>query len=214
MHKTLILLTAFTAAAASAQTDAGHPRIKREEIQQFERQEITVPDFEAAGYILDLGGGGEGVIGRLKPSQVVAIDLSKRELAGAPAGPLKIVMDATDLKFLDRSFNTVTAFFLLMYVPAPQKQKVFDEAMRVLAPGGRFLIWDAVIPARTDPTKKIALFPMRIKLPTRTVNTGYGSPWQDTPRNAGYYAAMAAKAGFQVAARQENAGSFYLELRK
>lgn len=213
MHKAILVLFA-AAAVAPAQTDAGHARHQPGEIQSFERQEITVPDFAASGYILDLGGGGEGVIGRMKPSQVVAIDLSKRELAEAAPGPLKIVMDATDLKFLDGSFQTVTAFYMLMYVPAAQKQKVFDEAMRVLAPGGRFLIWDAVIPARTDPTKKIAVFPLRIKLPKETVNTGYGSPWADTPRDADYYAAMAGKAGFQVAARQESGRSFYLELRK
>ncbi len=218
MRTAIIVLTAVAAAASarSQATDpeAGHPRIKPEEIQRFERQEVTVADFEASGYILDLGGGGEGIIGRLKPRQVVAIDLVKRELAETPPGPLKIVMDATDLKFLDGSFQTVTAFFMLMYVPEAQKPKVFEETMRVLAPGGRFLIWDATIPARTDPAKKIALFPMRIKLPNETVNTGYGTPWPDAARNADYYAAMAAKAGFKVADRKESAQTFYLELRK
>src|SRR5579864_4997675 len=77
----------------------------------FDRQDFTVADFQASGYILDIGGGGEGIIGLMKPSQVIAIDLSKQELEDAPAGPLKIIMDATDLKFLDTSFDTATAFF-------------------------------------------------------------------------------------------------------
>jgi ubiquinone/menaquinone biosynthesis C-methylase UbiE len=213
MRNAIVILAALTA-VASAQTEAGHPQDKPEQVQRFERQEVTVPDFQASGYILDLGGGGEGIIGRLKPTQVVAIDLIKRELAEAPPGPLKIVMDATDLKFLDGSFNTVTAFFMLMYVPQPQKQKVFDEAMRVLAPGGRFLIWDAVIPARTDPAKHDVVFPMRIKLPDETVNTGYGAYWPETARDPAYYIEMATKAGFKVAARQETGRTFYLELRK
>jgi ubiquinone/menaquinone biosynthesis C-methylase UbiE len=213
MRNAILVLSALTA-AASAQTEAGHPEYKPEEIQRFEQQVVTVPDFEASGYILDLGGGGEGIIGRLKSTQVVAIDLIKRELAETPPGPLKIVMDATDLKFLDGSFNTVTAFFLLMYVPQPQKQKVFEEAMRVLAPGGRFLVWDAVIPARTDPAKQIVVFPMRINLPNQTVTTGYGAPWPDTARDAAYYIEMATKAGFKVAARQVNGRNFYLDLRK
>ncbi len=216
MRREIAALAAFaaTAATAVAQTDAGHPKYKPEQIQVFERQEVSLADFEASGYILDLGGGGEGIIGQLKPQQVIAIDLSKRELAEAAPGPLKIVMDATDLKFLDASFNTVTAFYLLMYVPQPQKQKVFHEAYRVLAPGGRFLVWDAVIPARTAPDKLIAMFPMRIKLPSKTVTTGYGTPWQDAARDAAYYAAMAAEAGFKVAARQERGRTFYLDLRK
>jgi SAM-dependent methyltransferase len=207
-----IVIFAAVAAVAAGQTEAGHPKYRPEQIQRFEEQEITVPDFAASGWILDLGGGGEGIIGRLKPSQVVAIDLIKRELAEAPAGPLKIVMDATDLKFLDGSFRTVTAFYMLMYVPQAQKQKVFEEAMRVLGPGGRFLIWDATIPARTDRSKEIVVFPLRIRLPRETVTTGYGCPWQDAARDAGYYAAMAVKAGFTVVARRESGRGFFLEL--
>ncbi len=212
MRRTFFVIVLTGVAWAQAQDE--HPQYKPEQIQRFEPQEISVPDFKASGYVLDLGGGGAGIIGRLKPTQVVAIDLSKRELTDTPPGPLKIVMDATDLKFLDGSFQTVTAFFTLMYVPQPQKQKLFDEAMRVLAPGGRFLIWDAVIPARFDPSKLIVELPMRIRLPKETVETGYGSPWPDTARNAAYYVGFAAKAGFEIVTRQENARNFYLELRK
>ena len=32
----------------------------------FEQQEVTVHDFESLGYILDIGGGGEGIIGILR----------------------------------------------------------------------------------------------------------------------------------------------------
>ncbi len=211
------IITTLAAVACSsllAQTEAGHPKYTPEQIQRFERQEVTVRDFDATGYILDLGGGGEGIIGRMKPTQVVAIDLIKRELAEAPPGPLKIVMDATDLKFLDSSFNTVTAFFMLMYVPQPKQQKVFEEAARVLSQGGRFLIWDALIPVRTDPTKLVAAFPLTIKLPKETVKTGYGTPWPDRAYDAAYYAGLAEKAGFKVAMRQETGRTFYLELRK
>ena len=112
----------------------------------FDRQDFEVADFQAVGYILDIGGGGEGIIGQMKPTQVVAVDLSKRELEEAPAGPLKIVMDATDLKFLDASFDTATAFFSLMYMRPEVQQRVFAEVFRVLTRGGRWIIWDAAIP--------------------------------------------------------------------
>ena len=82
----------------------------------FEQQEVTVHDFESLGYILDIGGGGEGIIGILKGEKVIAIDLWKRELEEAADGPLKLIMDARDLQFLDSTFNTVTAFFTLMYL--------------------------------------------------------------------------------------------------
>lgn len=43
----------------------------------FEQQEVTVPNFESIGYILDVGGGGEGIIGILKGEKVIAIDARK-----------------------------------------------------------------------------------------------------------------------------------------
>src|SRR5580658_3665680 len=70
------------------------------------RQEIAIPNFEASGWILDLGGGCRGTIGSMKPDQVVAIDISERELKEAPDTFLKIVMDASELKFVDGTFRT------------------------------------------------------------------------------------------------------------
>jgi len=43
--------------------------------------------------------------------KVIAIDFKKEELLETADGPLKIIMDARELKFLDESFQTVTAFF-------------------------------------------------------------------------------------------------------
>ena len=68
---------------------------------RIEQQTVVVKDFPAQGFILDIGGGGEGVIGQLKGAQIVAIDMFPRELEGTPAGPLKIIMDARELKFLE-----------------------------------------------------------------------------------------------------------------
>jgi SAM-dependent methyltransferase len=138
------------------------------------RQEIAVPNFEASGWILDLGGGCRGTIGRMKPDQVVAIDISARELKEAPSSFLKIVMDASDLHFLDATFHTVTAFFSLMYMPPSIHRKVFAEAYRVLQTGGRWLIWDAVVPAASDePEGKRFTIYLRTKLPAETVEYGY-----------------------------------------
>ncbi len=53
-------------------------QFKPEQIYKHEKLEVALPDFPADGLILDVGGGGEGVIEQLKGQQVVAIDLSKR----------------------------------------------------------------------------------------------------------------------------------------
>jgi SAM-dependent methyltransferase len=205
--------TGQTSAQQAAHDDHG-PRPDPARIHRFDREEIRVTDFDADGYVLDIGGGGEGVIGQLKPRQVVAIDLSARELLGAPAGPLKIVMDATDLKFLDASFQTATSFFTLMYMKADDQGRALREIHRVLAPGGRLLVWDVILPARFDPVKDIAVIPLTIHLPEQTIETGYGTFFPKEPHDLAYFRGLAAQTGFEVAAARTTARTFYLELRK
>ena len=192
----------------------GHTEIPEDRIFFSDQQEVSVPDFEASGYILDIGGGGEGIIGRLKGEQVVAIDPSRRELEEAPSGPLKIVMDATDLQFLDSSFLTATSFFTLMYVKAADHERVLREVFRVLKPGGRFLIWEVKLPPRLDKDKDIAAFPLVIRLPGEDVETAYGASWPKRQQDPGYYLALAAKVGFRVVDRWEKDHLLFLELGK
>lgn len=180
----------------------------------FERLEVVVEDFAAQGPILDVGGGGEGAIGRLKGSQVVAIDSSRRELEEAPAGPLKVVMDARDLQFLDGAFSTATAFFSLMFVKGADHAQVFAEVYRVLAPGGRFLVWDLVLPPQVSAEKDVAVFPLLVHLPGETVETGYGTLFPRAEQGLPYYVALAGGAGFQVASRASQGRAFFLELLK
>ncbi len=186
-------------------------------MHSFERQDFTVAGFQAAGYILDIGGGGEGIIGQMKPAQVIAIDLSKQELEEAPAGPLKIVMDATDLKFLDASFDTATAFFSLMYMRPDVQRRVFAEVFRVLNRGGRWLVWDAVIPRTLENDTRGPVFRFRFHLPGKVVQTGYGTLWPDQPMDLDHYKRLARETGFEIARAEQQAGAFQtltLQLRK
>ena len=192
---------------------AQHRKIDEKEVIRYERQEITLPDFPAEGHIVDIGGGGEGVIGQLKPKQTIAVDLIKRELEEAPPGPLKIVMDARDLKFLDNAIPTVTAFYCLMYVAEADHAKVFSEAHRVLAPRGRLLIWEAMTP-RQDGEKKWAMFPITVNLPGKQIKTGYGVPLGEQPHDMAYFSRLGTKAGFEVVASRKDDQHFFLEMRK
>jgi SAM-dependent methyltransferase len=183
-------------------------------ICHLEPQEVAVADFPASGLILDIGGGGEGIIGRSKGDQVIAIDRIKRELEEAPAGPLKIVMNAGDLQFLDASFATATAFFSLMFMPAAEHSTVFGEVFRVLAPGGRFLIWDIALPPRLDDPRDILLFKLMVSVSGVLVDTGYGTFWPAVAQDLEHYMRLAVQAGFEVEAQRETGRLFFLEVRR
>ncbi len=176
--------------------------------------QVKLEDFPAEGHILDIGGGGEGIIGQLKGSQVIAIDISKRELEDAPPGPLKIEMDARDLKFLDGAFKTVTVFFTFMYIDDSDHGKVFQEIHRVLETGGRLLIWDVTLAERPDPQRKMALFMLTITLPQIEVKTGYGVRWPEGGRPLSHYLNLAEDVGFEVSVKNVDGKLFFMEMIK
>lgn len=186
-----------------------------ERVYFFDRQEINVPDFQAQGHILDIGGGGEGVIGLLKGLQVVAIDLSKSELQEAPEGANKVVMDARQLGFPANSFGAATAFFALMYQNSRETiQQVFAETFRTLTPGGQFLIWDLQVQERQDVPQDIYAIRLIIQVAGKRVETGYGQPWPRRPRNADLYRKLAGASGFKFVDQWQVGRIFCLRLRK
>jgi ubiquinone/menaquinone biosynthesis C-methylase UbiE len=192
-----------------------HKMPSPERIRRINQQFVELEDFNADGLILDIGGGGEGIIGQLKGEQCVAIDINKRELEEAPAGPLmKIVMDARDMKFLDNTFNTATVFFTFMYIDSADHEKVFQEISRVLKPEGRLLIWDVVFPEWKEKKKDIFIFPLKVKLPAKTVSTGYGVKRPKNEQGLPHYIELGKKTGFQVVKQIDNGKWFFLELKK
>ena len=74
------------------------------------------------GSILDIGGGGEAVIGQIYKDRVTAIDNCEEELEEAPDCCSKQLMDATELLFPDDSFDNVTFFYTLMYMTTEEQQ--------------------------------------------------------------------------------------------
>jgi ubiquinone/menaquinone biosynthesis C-methylase UbiE len=179
-----------------------------------ENQQVTLQRIASAGRLLDIGGGGEGTIGRLEGSNIVAIDSRKSELLEAPDGPLKIVMDARDLQFLDETFDTVTSFFTLMYLQKNARMKVLEEAYRVIKPGGQLLIWDAIIPEHHDKTKELFVVYLQINLPDEAIRTGYGVSLKDRTLNLEAVAGLASETGFSLVEQEVHDQVFRLHLKK
>ena len=142
---------------------------------ETEIQKISLKRLDSEGLILDVGGGGEGLVSRIERQRVCAVDIRMSEIRearihGAPANWL--VGDGSLLSFRDRSFDIVTLWFSLGYMRKwTIKRKVLEEARRVLKKQGTISIMASKIPDSTDQFVFWALF----TLPDGTVSqTGYG----------------------------------------
>lgn len=175
---------------------------------------VVLYDIPDKGFILDIGGGGEGVIGRLKGDKVVSIDKRLDELQETQSEALKLTMDATDLKFVDSSFGVVTSFFSFMYIPRESHEQVLREAYRVLRPGGKLLIWDVTIPRRTDGDPSVLLLPLQVKLPKETIKTTYGVGWEGREQNSAHFARIAEEIGFEFVQQDQWQDIFHIEMTK
>nr|MBN2277615.1 methyltransferase domain-containing protein [candidate division Zixibacteria bacterium] len=176
----------------------------------IDRQYVELQSFGYQGRLLDIGGGGEGIIGQLLGNDIFAIDIRRSELDEAPPGPIKIVMDARCLAFPDQTFEVVTAFYSLMYMDRGDHEQVFSQIARVLKPGGIFLVWDNIIPPYRPGDKEIYMIPLEIKIDDRTIKTGYGTRWENRRQNCEYFVDLAEMAGLQYLASSSSQQNFYI----
>lgn len=161
------------------------------------------------GDILDIGGGGEGVVGRAYRERVTAIDNRQEELAEAPEGPRKVLMDACSLSFGEASFDDVTAFYFFMYLPKDRHASAINEAYRVLRRGGALTIWDADID-KAEPF----LVELDIEADDFFVHTTYGIFKENAAQNAEHFISLAQAAGFVTESVAKADGQFHIVFRK
>lgn len=184
-------------------------------IHMLEKQTLKITGFPDDWPVLDIGGGGEGVIGRIKPRDVVAIDLQMDELLEAPPGPVKLVMDAREMQFAPETFAVATLFFSLMYMKGEDRKQVFEQTFNVLRPGGRLLVWDSVIPPHAGGEKDVWAIPLVIQLPNgQEIETSYGTLWPGQEMDHSSIAAVAESAGFEIKDVRPGDKWFFLEMVK
>lgn len=182
---------------------------------EFDPVDITLKDLPVEGLILDIGGGGEGAIGRLRGKDVIALDIRKDELDEIPDGPQKLVMDARSLGFEEGIYSAVTALFSLMYITEPEDQvRVFEEVGRVMKPGGRFFLWDVALNGETTSAQPNFIVFVRYHLRDAHWGTGYGARFPKGKRDESYYKNLATRAGFRLVDSQRNQHVFHLAFEK
>jgi len=175
---------------------------------------IDLTNVELSGRILDIGGGGEGIIGIYKGAQVIAIDRKKSELEEAIDGDyLKIIMDAKDLQFLDGTFETVTAFYLFMYVPMENRKEIFEEIYRVLKEGGELVLWDMVITKKGENNKELYGAEVKVIIGDKEIDTAYGTHW-NKEQDLKYFIDLGKKIGFKVSSKEEVGKKIFIRFQK
>ena len=138
-------------------------------------QKIVLEHIQTEGVILDIGGGGEGLVSRIEGSKVCAVDIRLSEIREAQIhGPPSnwFVGDGQALCFQEEVFDVVTLWFSLGYMSDWSiKQGVLEEAHRVLSNEGRLSILASSIPESCERL----IFWGHFTLPDGTVSqTGYG----------------------------------------
>lgn len=167
-------------------------------------------DNTLKGKILDIGGGGEGVIGQIYRQQVTAIDNNEEELKEAPDVCDKILMDAVALSFSECEFDHVTAFYSFLYMTREEQEKAVREAFRVLKHDGSFHIWDTIIfQAYPDPFT----VSLDIDVNGSLIHTTYGIVKTD-PQDMELFISMCQEAGMTLRQKAIENGQFYLRFSK
>ena len=166
-------------------------------IQSKQHSIQLLPEYEGH-LILDIGGGGEGIIGKLYGKNVVSIDLRKEELIEC-----------------DNTFDTVTSFYSFMYMTQASQTKAISEIYRVLKPGGLFEIWDTQIPKYDGTLRDIYVSNLVINLPDREpICTGYGVLMDELGQDETFIRQLAISKGFKIFDSEREEEHFNIKFEK
>ena len=99
-------------------------------------QKIELKKLRQEGLIIDIGGGGEGLVSRIETSRVCAVDINLnkiRETMIYGQASQWILSDGRMLSVQDERFNVATLWFSLGYIQDKNsKAQVLGEVARVL----------------------------------------------------------------------------------
>jgi len=191
--------------------------IEKSRMIETKRKSITIipKEIKENEKILDIGGGGEGIISRIYKRNVTAIDKRKDELDEiSETESLKIVMDATAMTFIDNQFDRATAFFSFMYMKEDEIIKSIMEVHRVLKKNGSFEIWDIEMPSVHQVKEEIFIAQIEVISEDLIINTGYGVQLKEE-QSLDTFVELLKNNGFtSVISKSSIDNVFYIEMKK
>jgi ubiquinone/menaquinone biosynthesis C-methylase UbiE len=138
-------------------------------------QRIILDALPMDRLILDIGGGGEGLVSRISGKHVCAVDYRMSEILEArihnpPAN--WFVSDARHLPFRQNSFDIATLWFSLGYMRDwATKEQVLSRVLETLRAGGEL----SILASRIDCREDYFIFNALFTLPDGTTSkVGYG----------------------------------------
>jgi ubiquinone/menaquinone biosynthesis C-methylase UbiE len=185
----------------------------RKDYYEYPRQTVKIQKIPN-GTIIDIGGGGEGIIAQIGKEKVTAVDKLQSEIdEGKPNAPEAIWVhaDATDLEFPDAYFDNATAFFSGMYMTDSVLEKVFEEIKRLIPKNGELWIWDAEISYEIGPF----IIPIRIITPAgKEIRTAYGKRQVSSNRSVERTKYLLGRVGFTTHIESANDFWFFIKAKK
>jgi ubiquinone/menaquinone biosynthesis C-methylase UbiE len=138
-------------------------------------QRILLDKLPKNRRILDIGGGGEGLVSRIGGSMVIAVDYRMSEILEARIHnpPVNwIVSDARHLPFCLKSFDMATLWFSLGYMKDwTIKERALSQVFETLRIDGEL----SILASRIDCREEHYIFNALFTLPDgTTVKVGYG----------------------------------------
>jgi tRNA (cmo5U34)-methyltransferase len=134
----------------------GYPALVRREVPDYERlqDETAAATGSGARRVLELGTGtGETalrVLARHPRATLVGVDASDLMLEGAraalPADRVDLRLGRLEDPLPDGPFDVVVSALAIHHLDGPAKADLFARVAKRLAPGGRFVLADVVVP--------------------------------------------------------------------
>lgn len=164
--------------------------------------------------ILDVGGGGEGLVARVAGSRVCVVDINIDKIREARIHEEQanwFNCDGASLCFKSASFDMAMLWFSLGYMRSWHlKESILQEVNRVLAQEGRLSIWAC----RIDCEEPGLLLRTDIVFPDGTLSRfGFGLAGQQN-QTLDTVSKMLASSGFQIERSHEEGYIFNIDCRK